>query len=33
MLVYSKPYLENRLVLVARHGDDVSAPALPAPRR
>jgi polar amino acid transport system substrate-binding protein len=29
-LVYSKPYLENRLVLVARHGDDVSAPALPA---
>ncbi len=29
-LVYSKPYLENRLVLVARKGDDVSAPALPA---
>ena len=29
-LVYSKPYLENRLVLVARRGDDVSAPALPA---
>jgi polar amino acid transport system substrate-binding protein len=29
-LVYSKPYLENRLVLVARSGADVSAPALPA---
>jgi ABC-type amino acid transport substrate-binding protein len=29
-LVYSRPYLENRLVLVARRGDDVSAPALPA---
>jgi polar amino acid transport system substrate-binding protein len=29
-LVYSKPYLENRLVLVARKGTDVSAPALPA---
>ena len=29
-LVYSKPYLENRLVLVARKGYDVSAPALPA---
>jgi polar amino acid transport system substrate-binding protein len=29
-LVYSKPYLENRLVLVARRGVDVSAPALPA---
>jgi ABC-type amino acid transport substrate-binding protein len=29
-LVYSKPYLENRLVLVARRGDDVSAAALPA---
>ena len=29
-LVYSKPYLENRLVLVARKGFDVSAPALPA---
>ena len=29
-LVYSKPYLENRLVLVARRGIDVSAPALPA---
>lgn len=29
-LVYSKPYLENRLVLVARRGYDVSAPALPA---
>jgi len=29
-LVYSKPYLENRLVLVARSGTDVSAPALPA---
>jgi len=29
-LFYSKPYLENRLVLVARKGTDVSAPALPA---
>ena len=29
-LIYSKPYLENRLVLVARQGFDVSAPALPA---
>jgi polar amino acid transport system substrate-binding protein len=29
-LIYSKPYLENRLVLVARHGVPVSAPALPA---
>ena len=29
-LVYSKPYLENRLVLVARAGYDVTAPALPA---
>lgn len=29
-LLYSKPYLENRLVLVARKGYDVSAPALPA---
>jgi len=29
-LVYSKPYLENRLVLVGRKGFDVSAPALPA---
>src|SRR5262245_10396687 len=29
-LVYSKPYLENQLVLVARRGTDVSAPALPA---
>jgi polar amino acid transport system substrate-binding protein len=29
-LVYSKPYLENRLVLVAKRGYDVSAPALPA---
>jgi polar amino acid transport system substrate-binding protein len=29
-LIYSKPYLENRLVLVARKGYDVSAPALPA---
>lgn len=29
-LVYSKPYLENRLVLVGRKGYDVSAPALPA---
>jgi polar amino acid transport system substrate-binding protein len=29
-LVFSKPYLENRLVLVANKGVDVSAPALPA---
>jgi polar amino acid transport system substrate-binding protein len=29
-LIYSKPYLENRLVLVAQKGHDVSAPALPA---
>jgi len=29
-LVYSKPYLENQLVLVALKGHDVSAPALPA---
>jgi polar amino acid transport system substrate-binding protein len=29
-LVYSKPYLENRLVLVAQHGNDVSAPRLAA---
>jgi polar amino acid transport system substrate-binding protein len=29
-LVYSKPYLENRMVLVALKGVDVSAPALPA---
>jgi polar amino acid transport system substrate-binding protein len=29
-LFYSKPYLENRLVLVGRKGFDVSAPALPA---
>jgi polar amino acid transport system substrate-binding protein len=29
-LLYSKPYLENRLVLVAKKGYDVSAPALPA---
>ena len=29
-LLYSKPYLENRLVLVGRKGHDVSAPALPA---
>jgi len=28
MLVFSEPYLENRLILVARHGDDVSAGAL-----
>ena len=30
VLVYSRPYLENRLVLVGRHGADVSAPALTA---
>jgi ABC-type amino acid transport substrate-binding protein len=29
-LVFSQPYLENRLVLVGRHGADVSAKALPA---
>jgi polar amino acid transport system substrate-binding protein len=29
-LVYSKPYLENQLVLVGRKGFDVSAPGLPA---
>lgn len=29
-LIYSKPYLENRLVLVGRKGSDVSAAALPA---
>jgi ABC-type amino acid transport substrate-binding protein len=29
-LIFSKPYLENRLVLVAKKGVDVSAPALPA---
>jgi ABC-type amino acid transport substrate-binding protein len=29
-LLYSKPYLENRLVLVARKGNDVSAPRLQA---
>jgi polar amino acid transport system substrate-binding protein len=29
-LVYSQPYLENRLVLVAQQGHDVSAPRLPA---
>jgi ABC-type amino acid transport substrate-binding protein len=28
-LVFSQPYLENRLVLVGRHGADVSAKALP----
>jgi polar amino acid transport system substrate-binding protein len=28
MLVFSQPYLENRLVLVGRHGADVSARAL-----
>lgn len=27
-LLYSKPYLENRLVLVGRHGSDVSATSL-----
>ena len=29
-LIFSQPYLENRLVLVGRHGADVSAKALPA---
>ena len=28
LLVFSQPYLENRLILVARRGDDVSAAAL-----
>jgi polar amino acid transport system substrate-binding protein len=28
VLVFSQPYLENRLVVVGRHGDDVSAKAL-----
>jgi len=28
-LIFSQPYLENRLVLVGRHGADVSAKALP----
>ena len=28
VLVFSQPYLENRLVLVGRHGDDVSAKVL-----
>src|SRR4029078_8370246 len=27
-LVFSQPYLENRLVLIGRHGSDVSAKAL-----
>jgi polar amino acid transport system substrate-binding protein len=27
VLLFSQPYLENRLILVGRHGDDVSAPA------
>jgi polar amino acid transport system substrate-binding protein len=27
-MLFSKPYLENRLVLVARKGDDVSAPSV-----
>ena len=30
MLIYSQPYLENRLVLVGRRGSDVSATALAA---
>jgi polar amino acid transport system substrate-binding protein len=29
VLIYSQPYLENRLVLVGRYGADVSAKALP----
>jgi polar amino acid transport system substrate-binding protein len=28
VLLFSQPYLENRLILVARRGDDVSAPSL-----
>ena len=28
VLLYSEPYLENRLILIARHGDDVSASGL-----
>ena len=27
-LIYSQPYLENRLILVGRHGSDVSATSL-----
>jgi polar amino acid transport system substrate-binding protein len=30
VLLFSEPYLENRLILIARHGDDVSAAALSA---
>ena len=30
MLIFSEPYLENRLILVGRHGDDVSATTLAA---
>jgi ABC-type amino acid transport substrate-binding protein len=30
VLLYSQPYLENRLVLIGRHGADVSAPSLGA---
>jgi polar amino acid transport system substrate-binding protein len=30
VLFFSQPYLENRLMLVARRGDDVSAPSLAA---
>ena len=30
VLLFSQPYLENRLILVGRRGDDVSAPALTA---
>jgi hypothetical protein len=31
-LIFSQPYLENRLVLVGRHGADVSAKSLPISR-
>src|SRR5215510_233587 len=30
VLLFSQPYLENRLILVARHGGDVSATTLAA---
>ena len=30
VLIFSEPYLENRLILVGRHGDDVSAATLAA---
>src|SRR5262249_40761204 len=30
LLIYSEPYLENRLILVGRHGSDVSATSMAA---